>query len=145
MKYVFTILFLLLYNFSNSQTVKDSLNVQHTKVQTKFGTLTFNQFCNEKSSSLSFHFYYKYLDEKVDQESETNKIELDTVLLEMVIDKDGYMTSFKIIKEGLLNEFTSFVKEMFQELQIEMPKQNQRLKCNMKAGKYIIPVKYNYN
>lgn len=140
------IIFLLFSSWiSYSQISTNSSKTYRTEVNTKFGKLTFNQFCTENTSSLSLIYDYQNLDPNVEEESETKKIGSDTVIVEIIIDDYGYITNFKILKNGLLKEFTSFVNEMFAELKSEMPKQNQPLKCNMKKGKYVLPVKYNYN
>ncbi len=142
MKQPILILFLLLFNTLQSQVSNESIEFQRTIVQTEFGRLAIIQSCTKKHSALSFNYFYSYLEDKIDEESEIKKIETDTVIVELQINKNGYISKSKIIKEGLLQEFTSFVKNIIIVLREERIKP---LKCNMKAGKYKFPVRYKHN
>lgn len=134
---------MLISNLSIAQTAMDSSAIKKTVVKTKFGPITFNQFCKEDISTLSLNYFF--VDYQTDQDAEANKISTDTVLIELHIDANGLISDTFIIREGVLNNFTVLVKEIFEELKIEMKKQNQYLKCDIKSTKYLLPVIYTYN
>jgi hypothetical protein len=141
MKRDFFLLFLI-FGCVSMKAQKFNSDTLRVVVETKFGELTFTNYCRKDKLEFVQSGNKTIFDEDVEREAQEKNMTKDKIKMKFTLDSLGKLESCEIIKPSKLERLNAFLLELFNDAIQRLSSVKYSLSCNRERKTYLVPVNY---